>query len=168
MSDPTTGPESPVEPTEPDSALHTPLGASFTLTEAAAVTRTHRATIRRKLDEGKFPNAYRNPPDVGLWRIPLADIQHPGSGLTLSAVGSGPPDSARTAEDDSDEQAELRRERDALRIELQHEREMRQAHERTIDLLAQAMRAISPPAVREHPEPPSRDIASTRRRWWQR
>lgn len=58
---------------------------SYTLTEAAHVTGKSRVTIRRWLDSGRFPMAFRdetsgdNPPP---WRIPLTDLV--AAGLTVS------------------------------------------------------------------------------------
>lgn len=167
--------ESPVEATPAVEAPDPPPVVSFTLSEAAERCRVHRATIRRKLDDGAFPNAWREDPKlgkgVGPWRIPLGDLQ--AAGFTLSALGTGEPD--RTVERDTDDQAErqaLQAQLDATRIELQHEREMRQAHERTIDLLAQAIRAL-PPGVSQPPVLQQSQLAPTatgsaRRRWWRR
>lgn len=44
----------------------------WTLSEAAAHTGMSRSTLRRRLDQGKFPGAYRD--QAKQWRIPLTDL----------------------------------------------------------------------------------------------
>lgn len=144
-----------------------PPGVAWTLSEAAERCRVHRSTLRRALDDGRFPNAYREPDD-GPWRVPLADLQ--AAGYPPSPLGAA--DSLRTADRDTDDQAEhqrLQRELADLRAALQHERD---AHQRTQELFAQAMRALSPgvsPApVAEHEPPQSQPVVEPRRTWWRR
>jgi predicted DNA-binding transcriptional regulator AlpA len=57
---------------------------SWTLTEAVQRTGASRSTLRRYLDAGKFPNAYKD--TAGAWRFPLED---------LLAVGLSPSEPAR-------------------------------------------------------------------------
>ena len=44
----------------------------WTLSEAAERTGMSRSTLRRRLDQGKFPGAYRD--QAKQWRIPLTDL----------------------------------------------------------------------------------------------
>jgi Helix-turn-helix domain len=62
---------------------HTPAGPAMatepperdpTITEAADICRVHRNTIRRYLDKGRFPQAYRDDGPRGPWRIPHTDL----------------------------------------------------------------------------------------------
>lgn len=57
---------------------------SYTLTEAAEVTGRSRVTIRRYLDAGKFPNAWRDEASgetPAPWRVPLGDLV--AAGMTV-------------------------------------------------------------------------------------
>lgn len=59
----------------------------WTMREAVERTGASRSTLRRRLDQGKFPGAYLDP--AGQWRIPLTDLlaagftpaQPPGQGV---------------------------------------------------------------------------------------
>lgn len=53
----------------------------LTITDAATATNKDRRTIRRWLDSGRFPGAYRL--NGGDWRIPVADLL--AAGLELEA-----------------------------------------------------------------------------------
>ena len=54
--------------------------AGFTLTEAAEATNKSRVTLRRWLDEGRFPNATQDVTDPNLpWRIPVQDLVSAGA-----------------------------------------------------------------------------------------
>lgn len=57
----------------------------LTVTEAARASGEDRRTIRRRLDGGEFPNAYRDTgsqgPESGAWLIPVEDLLR--AGLTL-------------------------------------------------------------------------------------
>lgn len=57
---------------------------TYTLSEAAEVTGKSRVTLRRYLDQGRFPNAYRDEKDPNSqpWHIPAADLR--AAGLTPS------------------------------------------------------------------------------------
>jgi hypothetical protein len=58
----------------------------FSLTEAAAVSGRSRVTIRRYLDAGRFPNAYRDTTSVRRpvpWRISADDLTR--AGLPIAA-----------------------------------------------------------------------------------
>ncbi len=64
-----------------------PTAPSYSLTEAALVTGKSRVTIRRYLDRGQFPNAFRDDggePGPVPWRVPLSDLV--AAGLTVSPV----------------------------------------------------------------------------------
>lgn len=57
----------------------------FSLSEAAQVTGLSRVTIRRYLDAGRFPNAFRDPYSARRpvpWRVPAADLTQAGLSLT--------------------------------------------------------------------------------------
>lgn len=59
----------------------------WTIREAVERTGASRSTLRRRLDQGKFPGAYLD--QAGQWRIPLTDllaagftpVQPPGQGV---------------------------------------------------------------------------------------
>lgn len=54
----------------------------LTLSEAADVSDKSRATLRRYLDAGRFPNAKRDPHDINKqWLIPVEDLE--ASGVSL-------------------------------------------------------------------------------------
>lgn len=59
----------------------------LTVTEAARASGVDRRAIRRRLDSGEFPNAYRDVgsqgPETGPWLIPVEDLLR--AGLTLRA-----------------------------------------------------------------------------------
>lgn len=58
---------------------------SYTITEAVQVTGRSRPTLRRYLDAGRFPNAFRDPEagEHGPWRIPAGDLR--AAGFTIEA-----------------------------------------------------------------------------------
>lgn len=58
----------------------TPSRPAWTLTEAVQRTGASRSTLRRYLDAGKFPNAYKDTSKA--WRFPLEDLL--AAGLSLS------------------------------------------------------------------------------------
>lgn len=65
------------------------MATSFTLTEAAKVTDRSRVTLRRWLDEGKFPGAFKDPTDsLGQWRIPATDLEAAGASFVPDDTGS--------------------------------------------------------------------------------
>jgi hypothetical protein len=60
---------------------------SFTLTEAARATGKSRVTLRRRLDAGRFPTAFRDEESGAIpapWRIPREDLIR--AGLTLRSI----------------------------------------------------------------------------------
>jgi hypothetical protein len=61
--------------------------SSFTLTEAARATGKSRVTLRRRLDAGRFPTAFRDEESGARpapWRIPREDLIR--AGLTLRPI----------------------------------------------------------------------------------
>jgi predicted DNA-binding transcriptional regulator AlpA len=58
----------------------TPGRPAWTLTEAVQRTGSSRSTLRRYLDAGKFPNAYKDTSKA--WRFPLEDLL--AAGLSVS------------------------------------------------------------------------------------
>lgn len=59
---------------------------TYTLTEAAEVTGKGRATIRRYLDAGRFPNAFQEDTadPFPAWRIPSSDLIAAGLAIDLA------------------------------------------------------------------------------------
>ena len=60
-------------------AIDQPSGPAVTIRDAAAACRLSPRTIRRKIAEGVFPNAYKAGEDdaepSGIWMIPVADLE---------------------------------------------------------------------------------------------
>lgn len=56
----------------------------FTLSEAADLVSISRSTLRRKLDQGNFPDAYRDP--KGVWKVPLTNLLAAGFRPVQGAV----------------------------------------------------------------------------------
>jgi Helix-turn-helix domain len=74
----------------------------FTISQAARVAGVHRNTIRRYLDAGKLPGAYREDPRAP-WQIPLSDLI--AAGLRIRAAARAEP---RTDPDRTTRQLERR------------------------------------------------------------
>ncbi|MDP9019775.1 MAG: helix-turn-helix domain-containing protein [Actinomycetota bacterium] len=150
---------------------------ALTITEAARAADVDRRTIRRRLDAGDLPHAYREDDGEGPWRIPIDDLL--AAGLHLHAPAPPPPN-------DSDgpargpvppppafsEVAEWRRRAEVAEA-LAAERE------RTIRALELALRALGPgpPTTTEAstgsppapvPAPPSQPEPAPRPTWWRR
>ena len=64
------------------------------IAEAAAIACVSRDTIKRRLNSGAFPGAFRGPGSGpgGPWRIPLEDIEAAGLVTTTSDPASDHPD----------------------------------------------------------------------------
>ncbi len=162
---------------------------ALTITEAAQAAGVDRRTIRRRLDNGELPNAYREDGD-GPWRLPVADLLAAGLRLHAPTPATPPPgapqDTARgqvTAPPapvhTPDELAQWR-ERALVAEALAAERE------RTITGLELALRALGPgppvadagrtasaeaPTSPASPAPtpaPSQPATSARSSWWRR
>jgi hypothetical protein len=93
-------------------AIDQPVGHSITIRDAAAACRLSPRTIRRKLNEEAFPNAFKTGAgdpehEPGVWKIPVADLERAGLRPTLvhptfaSAMGARP-EPPRERERDSD------------------------------------------------------------------
>src|SRR4051794_24501131 len=54
------------------------LGAALTIADAARATGTDRQSIRRRLQAGEFPNAFKDA--QGFWRIYETDLHPAGAG----------------------------------------------------------------------------------------
>lgn len=69
------------------SAIDQPVGPALAVREAAAACRLSPRTIRRKLNAGAFPNAYKTAepeaPGQTVWMIPVADLEQAGLQPTL-------------------------------------------------------------------------------------
>src|SRR5437773_6647151 len=68
-------------------AIDHPSGPAVTIRDAAAACRLSPRTIRRKVGDGAFPNAYKAGEDdaepSGIWIIPVADLEAAGLNPTL-------------------------------------------------------------------------------------
>lgn len=179
----------PIELAQPDQApAHPPLQRPLlTLSDAAAACSVSRSTIRRRREDGAFPNAVQD--DAGAWRIPVDDLLAAGLHLSRMGAPSGPAGQERSAPaehaadrgDESDEQGgqagALHARVSALELELAVERERRLAAERLaaeraarVEDLRTSLRMLdvgwtppqpAPAAAPLPPEPP-------RESWWER
>lgn len=72
---------------------------TYTLTEAAEVTGKGRATIRRYLDAGRFPNAFQEDTadPFPAWRIPSSDLIAAGLAIDLTRPATRPSPVRRAA-----------------------------------------------------------------------
>jgi hypothetical protein len=68
-------------------AIDQPIGHALIVREAAAACRLSPRTIRRKLNAGAFPNAFKSPlpddPTATVWKIPVSDLEQAGLQPTL-------------------------------------------------------------------------------------
>jgi hypothetical protein len=68
-------------------AIDQPAGPALAVREAAAACRMSPRTIRRKLNAGAFPNAYKTAapeaPGQTVWMIPVTDLERAGLQPTL-------------------------------------------------------------------------------------
>ncbi len=163
---------------------------ALTITEAAEAAGVDRRTIRRRLDNGDLPHAWREDGGAGAWRIPVHDLLAAGLRLHAPTPATPPPgaphDTARgqvtpppAPAPDPDELAQWR-ERALVAEALAAERE------RTITGLELALRALGPgppvanttttasaeaPTSPAGPAPtpaPSQPATSARSSWWRR
>ncbi|WP_146070942.1 AlpA family transcriptional regulator [Arthrobacter sp. B1805] len=144
----------------------------FTLTEAAALVSTSRSTLRRRLDQGDFPDAYRDP--KGVWKIPLTSLLAAGLHPVQGAVQNLSTDTAQHVHDIAQpEQVGLKNRvielENALSIERAHrtaaeqvaaaERHRAQTAEMALRMLEQGPSAPAPafsaPVATPPPEPRS-------------
>lgn len=69
-------------------AIDQPVGHALPVREAAAACRLSTRTIRRKLNAGTFPNAYKaadpEAPGKSIWKIPVADLERAGLQPTVT------------------------------------------------------------------------------------
>src|SRR5436190_9131216 len=69
-------------------AIDQPVGHALIVREAAAACRLSPRTIRRKLNAGAFPNAFKSPlpddPTATVWKIPVSDLEQAGLQPTLA------------------------------------------------------------------------------------
>jgi len=130
------------------------------LTEAAAAVSRDRRTVRRQLDAGRYPNAYRG--SDGQWRIPITDLA--AAGFRVNAPSG--PEWAPPAPD-VEALAQLRTENAVLReriaaaeaLATERERELVRS-DKQLGALRQAIAALTssePPRAPE-PEPPVLDV----------
>ena len=68
-------------------AINQPVGHALSIRDAAVACRLSPRTIRRKLNDGAFPNAYKTAATQlepeGVWQIPVADLEQAGLNPTL-------------------------------------------------------------------------------------
>jgi excisionase family DNA binding protein len=141
----------------------------LTITEAAQAAGVDRRTVRRRLDAGELPNAWREDGDEGPWRIPVEDLMAAGLRLHAPTPPSAPQDTARgsvppPAPVRTPDELSQWRERALVAEAVAAERE------RTITGLELALRALGPgptvPAVDD--EAPPAMAAAPRPSWWRR
>lgn len=168
---------------------------SFSLSEASQLVSVSRSTLRRQLDQGKFPNAFQT--TKGVWKLPLTDLlaagHKPVQGATgdLSTPVHGLSNEQSTASNgiSQAEQLELKSRvielENALSIERAHrsaaeqvanaERNRAQTAELALRMLERApeqpvtQHEQSAEQVTEHPNPETPDVVEPprKRRWWQ-
>lgn len=101
---------------------------AFTLTEAAALVSTSRSTLRRRLDQSDFPDAYRD--SKGVWKIPLTNLLAAGLHPVQGAVQDLSTDIGRPVHDIAQpEQVDLKNRVTELESALSIERAHRTAAE---------------------------------------
>jgi hypothetical protein len=153
---------------------------SWTLSRAAEECGVSRDTLKRRRAAGEFPNAYMD--TRGKWLIPVND---------LLAAGFKPGGNTAVHENDAPVQApvqvpdsrasELVQQVQLLQVQLEAERNMRQAAERNADDLRLALRMIEAAPSRSgidvpkaqnlspvgNPTPATKVTPTSRRRhWW--
>src|SRR3954467_4177148 len=83
-------------------AIDQPVGHALIVREAAAACRLSPRTIRRKLNAGEFPNAYKTPaaddPETTIWKIPVDDLEAAGLQPTLAHPAFSQPPVAAEAD----------------------------------------------------------------------
>jgi hypothetical protein len=145
---------------------------ALSLSAAAEACRVSRATIRRRLDDGAFPNAYRDEgpagPETGPWRVPITDLiaadlhpNAPGVPDTASAKAvSAPTDTP------DDEVVRLRAEVVAQRHRAELAEAIAAERARALEDLRTALRAL--PAAPAAPAPEPAAPTDPERPWWRR
>lgn len=136
----------------------------FTLKDAAQRCGVSFSTIRRRREEGNFPNAYKT--SDGEWRVPVEDLLavglNPAADPLLTERAQATVELTHEASSQSDhEMAELRRELDRAHARLEVEQAHRAAaervaeeRERSLHDLRSALRLIAPPAPAPEPAAP--------------
>lgn len=140
----------------------------FTLKDAAQRCGVSFSTIRRRREEGNFPNAYKT--SDGEWRVPVEDLLAVGLN---PAADPAPTEHAQTAVEPTHETGsksdhevtELRRELDRAHARLEVEQAHRAAaervaeeRERSLQDLRSALRLIAPPAPTPEPAAPEQAV----------
>lgn len=133
----------------------------LTLRQAAEACGVARITIRRRLDDGQFPNAYKNQDRQPQWLIPVEDLI--AAGLQPNAYSNETPPVVDERGAEERLRDELSQARDQI-TRLRHERELAVAladeRERALADLRSAMRML------EAPRPVIVEVP--RRRWFRR
>jgi hypothetical protein len=153
-----------------------PARPALTISEAASACGVNRRTIRRRLDAGAFPSAYRDEAvsqGPAPWRIPVEDLL--GAGLRPHA----PTPPTEAAEGVSPGPVTAPGEVERLRAELAEERARRRVaeavaeeREKALEDARLALRALTAgppePAPETPASPPPETISGRVRRWWRR
>lgn len=148
---------------------------SWTLSRAAEECQVSRDTLKRRRAAGDFPNAYMD--TRGKWLIPVNDLLAAGFKLggmhqvhEEDALGHAPVQTPDLREIELVQQVQM------LQVQLEAERSQRQAAERNIDDLRQALRMIEAAPTSTVSTPPEQlpspaqmsPLAPRRRHWWSR
>jgi len=179
----------PTELAQPDQApAHPPLQRPLlTLSDAAAACSVSRSTIRRRREDGAFPNAVQD--EAGAWRIPVDDLLAAGMHLRRMGAPSGsagqgqsaPAERGADQDDETDEQGGpvgvLHARVGALELELAVERERRLAAERLaaersarVEDLRTSLRMLDVGWTPPQPAPAAAPTPAEQPRegWWER
>jgi hypothetical protein len=146
-------------PTKPSGPPPEPSGPpqqrpSLTVSEAAERTGTSRSTVRRRLDGGELPSAWRETgPDggpSGPWRIPVDDLLAAGFDLSAPSREQATPNAGEPVEPagpagdaDARELAELRAQLDRARAEAERWRAVADERQAALDRADTALRAVT-------------------------
>lgn len=108
---------------------------AFTLSEAAALVSISRSTLRRRLDNADFPEAYRDA--KGVWKIPLTNLLAAGLNPVQGSVQDLSTDIGQPVHNPSrSEQVELK----SRVVELENALSIERAHRTAAEQVAVAER----------------------------
>lgn len=107
----------------------------FTLSEAADLVSVSRSTLRRKLDQGNFPDAFRD--SKGVWKLPLTNLLAAGLHPVQGAVYDLSDDISQPVQDlAQSEQSNLK----SRVVELENALSIERAHRSAAEQVAAAER----------------------------
>ncbi len=137
---------------------------SFTLSEAADATGKTKKTMRRRLDAGDFPNAYREAgpgnSNSWPWRVPLEDLLAAGFQLHEPTPPDVEPEPQETPAPavDADQVAELKAENSELRRRAEVAEAVADERAKALERADLALRALTAgPTTSTAPEAESDD-----------